>query len=126
MVSFSQVRAITRVADADSEAALLETAKYATAAQLERIVAGVHGAGADAADERTRIEGRRCAQLFFDEDGMLVVRARLAPEEGAVLLRAMEAARKDLWERDGAERPTEQQRADAFALIADRSLTVGR
>jgi len=93
----------------------------ATAAQLERILAGVHRAGAP--DGRARIEARRSAELFFDEDGMLVVRARLAPEEGATLLRAMDEARRELWERpDAAERPVEQARADAFALIADKAL----
>lgn len=122
-VSYSQVRAITSVASAEDEAALLETARYATAAQLERIVSGLHRAGANAKGARERIEERRCAQLFFDDDGMLVVRARLAPEEGAVLLRAMDEARRELWERpDVADRPVEQARADAFALIADRSL----
>jgi len=121
VVSYSQVRAITRVAEAHTEAAILETARHATAAQLERILAGVHRAGAP--DGRARIEARRSAELFFDEDGMLVVRARLAPEEGATLLRAMDEARRELWERpDAAERPVEQARADAFALIADKAL----
>jgi len=121
VVSYSQVRAITRVAEAHTEAAILETARHATAAQLERILAGVHRAGAR--DGRARIEARRSAELFFDEDGMLVVRARLAPEEGATLLRAMDEARRELWERpDAAQRPVEQARADAFALIADKAL----
>jgi hypothetical protein len=120
-LSFSQVRAITRVADAESEAALIATARHATAAQLERIVAGVHRAGKD--DPRERIEARREARLFFDDDGMLVVRARLAPEEGAVFLRAMDEARRQLWERpEQADRPVEQARVDAFALIAERAL----
>src|SRR5512134_3800792 len=69
VVSYSQVRAITRVAEAHTEAAILETARHATAAQLERILAGVHSAGAP--DGRARIEARRSAELFFDEDGML-------------------------------------------------------
>jgi hypothetical protein len=113
------VRAISRVAEAETEAAILETARYATAAQLERILAGVHRAGAKDQDDRARIEARRCAQLFFDEDGMLVVRARLSPEEGATLLKAMDAARREL---DAGERPVEQARADAFALLAERAL----
>jgi len=115
VVSYSQVRAITRVADATNEADILETAKYATASQLERILAGVHRAGASEADERARIEQRRRADVFFDDDGMVVVRARLAPEEGAVLLRALDEARRELWERpEAADRPAEQARADAW------------
>jgi len=123
-VSYSQVRAITRVAEPATEAAILATARYATAAQLERILAGVHRAGASGPDaDRGRIEQRRRADVFFDDDGMFVVRARLAPEEGAVLLRALDDARRELWERpDAADRPPEQARADAFALLADRAL----
>jgi hypothetical protein len=120
VVSYShKVRAITRVADAAGEEAILQTARYATAAQLERILAGVHRAGAG---PRVDVEARRQAMVFFDEDGMLVVRARLAPEEGATLLRALDEARRELWEQDPAERPAEQARADAFALIADKAL----
>jgi len=82
----------------------------------------VHRAGAT----RAPIEQRRRADVFFDDDGMVVVRARLAPEEGAVLLRALDEARRELWERpEAAERPAEQARADALALVADRSLGGG-
>jgi hypothetical protein len=119
VVSYSQVRAITRVADAAGEEAILQTARYATAAQLERILAGVHRAGAG---PRVDVDARRQANLFFDEDGMLVVRARLSPEEGATLLRALDEARRELWEQGPADRPAEQARADAFALIADKAL----
>ena len=37
-LSYSKVRALTRVADAEAEADLLELARHATAAQLERMV----------------------------------------------------------------------------------------
>ena len=37
-LSYSKVRVLTRVAEADSEADLLELARYATAAQLERML----------------------------------------------------------------------------------------
>jgi hypothetical protein len=56
---------------------------------------------------------------------MVVVRARLAPDEGAVFMRAMDAAREELWKGDKAEGAAAQQRADQLALLADRSLSEG-
>jgi 5-methylcytosine-specific restriction endonuclease McrA len=58
-----------------------------------------------------------------------VIRGRLAPEVGAVLLRALEAARETLYQRSRAETDSaqdaatmEQQRADALALVAETAL----
>jgi hypothetical protein len=50
-LSYSKVRALTRVADAESEAELLELARHATAAQLERIVSAARRCTAIEADE---------------------------------------------------------------------------
>ena len=41
--------------------------------------------------EQTRL-ARRALSTRVEEDGMLVLRARLTPEAGAVVLRALEAA----------------------------------
>ena len=62
-ISYSKVRAITRVATPATEAQLLEWADHATASQLERIVAGRRavarhdsavGTGAGAVPKRVR------------------------------------------------------------------------
>ena len=53
-----------------------------------------------------------------DEDGMLLLRARLTPEVGAVLLRAVEAALEQVPAAeagtDGEEPTLAQRRADAL------------
>jgi hypothetical protein len=59
----------------------------------------------------------------WDEDGSLVVHARLAPDEGVLLLRAIEAMRDRLWHRPeetcrGSAEPRRQPRAEAFAAMA--------
>jgi hypothetical protein len=72
----------------------------------------------------------RSLQVYPDEDGMMVVRGRLEPEVGAMLLRALEAAREALYARARAnaesaegDPPTHgQQRADALALVAETAL----
>jgi 5-methylcytosine-specific restriction endonuclease McrA len=66
---------------------------------------------------------------------MVVIRGRLAPEVGALFLRALEAACETLYQQSRAEAcptdpardvPTmEQQRADALALIAETALHHG-
>jgi hypothetical protein len=65
----------------------------------------------------------------------VVLRGRLAPEVGALLLRALEAAREKLYQRarreETANRPADpsavpptmaQQQADALALLAETAL----
>jgi hypothetical protein len=88
-LSYSKVRALTRVATLDSEAELVETALVSTAAQLERIVAGLRKATRDEVVER---HARRKVGWHHDEDGSFVMTVRLDPEEGAVALAALRAA----------------------------------
>ena len=92
-LSYSKVRALTRVAAPATEAWLLAVACGATAAQVERLVRGWRQAdqAAQADGEQVRLASRMLSTQV-DEDGMLVLRARLTPEVGAVLLRAVEAA----------------------------------
>jgi hypothetical protein len=91
--SYSKVRAITRVATPETEERLLEFARCATAAQVERLVLAWRRVDwAAAADDERRRHANRHLEMWVDEDGMLVVRGRLSPEVGAVVQRALEAA----------------------------------
>src|SRR2546428_12840351 len=69
---------------------------------------------------------------------MVVVRGRLAPEVGAVLIQALNAAREALYQQARAKRaetglvvdswetpPMEQQQADALGLLAETALHQG-
>ena len=139
-LSFSKVRALSRVANGANEGDLLEFARGCTTAQLERMVRGYkRGSRADeAALERERHESRTFS-VFPDEDGMYAVRGRLPAEVGALLMRAVEAASDALY-REAREsgpwakvlRPEEetqkaaaQRRADALGLLAERALAAG-
>lgn len=132
-LSFSQVRALTRVATAENEGALLELARGASTAQLERMVrAWKRGSRRDEA-ERERIQHEeRTLAVFPDDEGMYLVRGRLTPEVGALLLRALEAAGDALFrERSplpaGSDSHVEagRCRADAIGLLAERALGAG-
>ena len=92
-VSYSKVRAVTRVATPETEQSLLDAAQCGTAAHVEQIVRGWRRV--DHAAEQTeeqRRQDRRLLRTWVDEDGMVVVQGRLTPEVGAVLRRALEAA----------------------------------
>ncbi len=98
-VSYSKVRAITRVATPATEDRLLHLARQATAADLERIVRAwrfcdrQHEGREDR--ERRRNHG---LSIYPDVDGMFVVRGLLTPEVGAVVRRAIEAASEQLYQ----------------------------
>jgi hypothetical protein len=54
--------------------------------------------------------------VYQDEDGMVVIRGRLAPEVGAVLIQALTAARDALYQKAHAENvPAETSGADVWS-----------
>lgn len=69
----------------------------------------------------------RALHVYPDEDGMVIVRGRLMPEVGALLLRALEAARETVHQplRVEANPTIAQQQADALALLAETALHAG-
>ena len=129
------MRAITRVATPETEARLLAVGRAGTAAHVERIVRAWRRVDRQVEGQEATARHRgRSLQVYPDEDGMIVVRGRLEPEVGAVLVRALEAAREALYARARAtpeagadgDPPTQgQQRADALALVAETALAQG-
>ncbi len=133
-LSYAKVRALTRVATPETEARLLAVGRAGTAAHVERIVRAWRRVDRQLeAEEAASRHARRGLQVYPDEDGMWMVRGRLEPEVGAVLVRALEAAREALYARTRAagEAPVEanpphgQQQADALALVAETALHQG-
>ncbi len=86
-VSYSKVRAITRIATPATEAELLELALAGTAAHVERVVALARAANTDPA----AVAATRAVRWSWDEDGCLLLRARLTPEAGAAVLATLQA-----------------------------------
>jgi 5-methylcytosine-specific restriction endonuclease McrA len=135
-LSYAKVRALTRVATPESEARLLAVGRAGTAAHVERIVRGWRRVDRRAeAREAARQHAGRSLHVYQDEDGTVVLRGRLTPEVGALLLRALDAARETLYQRarvSGANPPAAgpavalptraQQQADALALLAETAL----
>jgi hypothetical protein len=136
-LSYAKVRALTRVATPETEERLLAVGRAGTAVHVERIVRGWRRVDRNAeAREAARQHARRGLHVYQDEDGMVVVKGRLAPEVGALLLRALDAGREAMYqqaprpepagETPADEAPTlAQQRADALALVAETALHHG-
>ncbi|PYO08398.1 MAG: hypothetical protein DMD75_18550 [Candidatus Rokuibacteriota bacterium] len=138
-LSYAKVRALTRVATPETEERLLAVGRAGTADHVERIVRGWRRMDRKAeAAEDARRHRNRSLETYHGDDGMLVIRGRLAPEVGALLVHALTAAREALYQRAraqagdaapadvSAETPTmAQQQADALGLLAETALHHG-
>lgn len=145
-LSYAKVRALTRVAEPATEAALLEFAVEATASQIERTVrewrrADARAAADEAADEAVGEESVRPApqeefDAYWDDDGMLVLRARLSVDNGAPFLAGITSlvertARRDRAAARSAQNAAAGPRAPRLAddedeLVAAREATTAR
>jgi uncharacterized protein DUF222/HNH endonuclease len=132
-LSYAKVRALTRIARPELEERLIAIGRAGTACHVERIVRGWRRVDALAEGrEAARLHKNRGVHVYQDEDGMVVIRGRLAPESGAVLMQALAAARESLYqnsrgtdaasEASGATPSTPQEQADALVLLAETAL----
>ena len=103
-LSYSKVRALTRVAEPGTEAELVEFARHATASQVERTVRAWRRA--DDVDSGRQADRRRFS-WWIEDDGMVAVQVRLEPEPGAQFLAAIES----LAERDARRERAARRRA---------------
>ncbi len=134
-LSYSKVRALTRVATPETEERLLAVGRAGTAEHVERIVRGWRRVDRLAeAQETARRHTSRALHVYQDEDGMVVIRGRLEPEIGAVLRQALDAAREALYHVPAGTSPADvsaeppamaQQQADALGLLAESALHHG-
>lgn len=122
-ISHSKVRAMTRVATAENEDYLLMIARHGSAAHVETLVHQYRRVlRSEELDEANDRHARRALSWSSDDDGMLVIQARLTPEDGARVVHAIEAMRDALL-NDGVREETAEisfdaQRADALVALA--------
>jgi hypothetical protein len=125
-LSYAKVRALTRVATPDTEERLLAVGRAGTAWHVEQVVRAWRRVDRNAEVRETALRhARRAIRVYQDEDGMVVVRGRLAPEAGAALIQALNAAREKLYQErrqtfvgEASENPSfERQQADALTLL---------
>jgi len=119
-LSYSKVRALTRVATEATEDTFLMIAHHGTAYHVETIVSQFRRA--QQAEELSREalqQAGRSVSYWYDTDGSLVLKARLPALAGALLVKALESATTSITD----ECPSFQtRRADALAVVAESYL----
>jgi hypothetical protein len=85
-VSYSKVRAMTRVATAKNEEYLLMIAQHGTAVHVERLVHNYRMVKRiEALDSENTRHAQRELHCYVDDDGYWVIRGRLTAEQGALI-----------------------------------------
>jgi hypothetical protein len=131
-LSYAKVRELTCVATPETEETLLAVGRAGTAEHVERIVRGWRRMDLKAENQvANRHHAARALHVYQDEDGTVRIHGRLTSEVGALLLKALEAARECLYQRgrdqalDDNPPTMEQLQADALALLAETALHKG-
>ncbi len=136
-VSYSKVRAMTRVATEENEEFLLQIARYGTASHVERVVRNYRKVKRIEALEldNERHELRKL-DWYFDDDGCLVLKGRFTPDQGAVIKKVLDLIMEEDFQEqkdvsaetpvDGQKLRTEpisQRSADALVRMAEGYLS---
>ncbi len=131
-LSYAKVRALTRAAIPETEEQLLAFGRAGTAEHVERLVRGWRRVDRQAeAREAALRHASRYLHVYPDSDGTVRIKGRLTPEVGALLVKALAAARETLYQQarrrewEGDPPTMEQQQADALALLAETALHHG-
>ncbi len=142
-VSYSKVRAMTRVATVKNEKALLQIALHGTATHVETQVRLYRKTKRiEALEEENLRHGHRELSWYIDDDDYWVFKGRFTPEQGALLQKALEAAGDQLFDEqqhisaDVSEEissnvpldstspePVSQKRADELARVVEGFLS---
>ena len=95
-VSYSKVRAMTRVATAKNEEYLLMIARHGTAIHVERLVRNFRKVKRiEALEKENTRHAQRELHWFVDDDGYWVIRGRLTSEQGALVQKVLEQAMEE-------------------------------
>jgi hypothetical protein len=130
-LSYSKVRALTRVATPATEENLLMIALHGTAYHVEKVVRLFRRAQeAEELSREARQQAGRAVEYWYDTDGSLVLKGRLPALAGGLLVKALEVALEVALEAVPAtelnvefakEQPVSyaSRRADALARVAE-------
>ena len=128
-LSYSKVRALTRVATPQTEERLLTASTAMPAAHVERLVRAWRQVDRNAENRQAAHRQKtRSLSVYQDADGMYIIHGRLTPEAGAVLRRALEACCDQMYAQarvndpEGDPPSLEQRQADALGMLAEAAL----
>ena len=130
-LSYSKVRALTRVACENTEDYFLMIALHGTAHHVETMVRHYRNAKeAEEVSREARQQANRYFRFHYDDDGSLVFKGSLPAVSGALFLKALQAAIDETSSTDVAtaevsaetpnvKSPIAARRADALGLMAE-------
>lgn len=132
-LSYSKVRAMSRVADESNEDYFLNVALHGTACHVEKLVRSYRRANDSQELAREAIQQRdQSLWLYTDTDGSLLIRGRVPAEIGALFRKALEAAEDSLPQKNvpagtslDSVQSQRSRRVEALALIAESFLASG-
>ena len=145
-ISYSKVRAMTRVATRRNEDFFLSIARHGTANHVERLVSLYRRTKrTEALELDNRAHALRELSWYTDDDGMWVFKGRFSAEQGTLIAKALEGAMDELFEEQkqaasdvSAEtppgvdlceiqpHPIATRRADALERVAESFLAGGK
>jgi hypothetical protein len=119
-LSYSKVRAMTRVATAENEDYLLMIAHHGTAYHVETLVRKYRRAKRlQDLEEANKQHDERSLQVFYEDDGAITLNIRLPAEKGALVMKAIELAMEQ--EKAVEARLREERSDDEDCLHPDMS-----
>ena len=96
-LSYSKVRAMTRVATPENEDYLLHIARHSTASHIEKVVGKYQKVQRTMHDKaEADQEAARKLVYYQDDDGMWIIHAKLPAEEGSLVVKALEAVARPI------------------------------
>ncbi len=119
-ISYTKVRALTRMEIENDEETYVSLARHASGEQLERLAGGMRRARKYAEDDAKRKAGEPVpktsprASVRYDQDGDMLITLRLSAADGQVLIAAIDAARTDL-DAETAAQATKITKPDSSA-----------
>jgi hypothetical protein len=126
-LSYSKVRAITRIVQPETEASLVDMALAGTTNHVERIVSAYRRAEQVGSDAEERQHARRGLHHSTEEDGSVVITIRVPAEAGVAILSAVEQfVTSDPPEPGGRIESLAARRADAMVSLAEAGAAAGQ
>jgi hypothetical protein len=127
-LTYSKVRALTRVASRQTESALIEFAMRTTAARVDDRCRQMRNARPESLEEAQRNHARRTLRVFREPDrGRMTITVELPMEEGEVICRALDKAVEGQAGNgpEFADASWQGQQADALVAVARTFLSGG-
>jgi hypothetical protein len=121
-ISYSKVRAMTRVATPKNEEYLLHIAHHGTAAHVEKVVSNYsRGKRLEILFAENNRHAHRELSWYMDGDGMWVFKGKFTAEQGALIKKALEGAMDELFEEQRNE-PSDVSAETSRRMACDASV----